>query len=169
MASEHHLDQYLGEHIGEATREEVLTALRGHEYGTVIIELEMPGHYEPALRIQGALIGAENIEEPVQFLVDGDGHLMCNYHVNPDLREAVGATRVPRTPTAELLHLPDVPIEQYLGDGGCAGYRFDLGGGIKLALVLWHDLLHVTPSGDVAPGMGISHIEITDATEDGES
>lgn len=27
-------------------------------------------------------------------------------------------------------------------------------GGIKLAIVLWHDAMHVTDSGEVAPGMG---------------
>jgi hypothetical protein len=35
--------------------------------------------------------------------------------------------------------------------------------------VLWHDILHVTSSGDVAPGMGNFTIEITDASEDGRS
>ena len=36
--TEHHLDQFLGDQVGEATREEVLEALRGHILGTVVIE-----------------------------------------------------------------------------------------------------------------------------------
>jgi hypothetical protein len=51
--TERHLDQWLGEQAGEAARDDVLEALRGHILGDVIVQLELPdggSEYERATR-----------------------------------------------------------------------------------------------------------------------
>ena len=74
------------------------------------------------------------------------------WHLDRQFRKSLGKRDIEAT---ALLNVPNRRIEQYLNeDPGSTGYRFDLGGGAKLAVVLWPDLLHLMPSGDVAPRMG---------------
>jgi len=79
-------------------------------------------------------------------------HWIAVWQLDPDFRESLGK---PDINPATYLSVPKkTVIEQYLGpDAGNSGYRFDLGGGVKLAVVLWQDITHVTETGDVAPGL----------------
>jgi hypothetical protein len=76
------MDRYLGEQLGEATREEVVEALGKHEWGTVVVELELPGGTS-ALKASGAVISASLDDGNAGSLIDNDGALMTNYHVLP--------------------------------------------------------------------------------------
>lgn len=152
--TEDRLYEYLGDQVGEATREDVLKALRGHCGGTVIVELELLDG-TPMLHVQGTLMEADpHTEEPAEeFVIIAPGLDAQVWALRPEFRKEPGRREI-EGPTY-LWHVPEKGIEQYLGvDAGCAGYRFDLGGGVKLAVLLWQDVLHVTDSGDLAPGMG---------------
>jgi hypothetical protein len=94
----------------------------------------------------------ETRETAEAFAVFGPGVDPQIWHLDRQFRKSLGKRDIE---AAALLNVPNRRIEQYLNeDPGSTGYRFDLGGGAKLAVVLWPDLLHLMPSGDVAPRMG---------------
>ena len=168
--TERHLDQWLGEQVGEAARDDVLGALRGHILGDVIVQLELPDGGS-MLHVHGTLLEAGrddpgSWETADVFAIDPDPAYASSYHAPRErwdtLRER-GIAVSGRSPSAMLLQVPETGIEQYPGvDAGASGYRFDLGGGVKLAVMLWHGFLHVTGSGDVAPGIGGFTAEVTE-------
>jgi hypothetical protein len=55
--TERWLDQFLGDPLGDATRDEVLEALRGHIFGTLVAEEENPDG-STASHISGILVEA---------------------------------------------------------------------------------------------------------------
>lgn len=167
--SEHYLDQFLGDQVREATREEVLEALRGHILGTVVIELELTDGTS-LVQVQGRLLEADrdnpdSWETAEVFAIDHDDAYVNSYHATPDRWQDPGAANVTvsaRSPSAYLLHVPETGIECYPGvRAGASGYRFGLGCGVKLAVMLWQDVMHVAETGDIAPGMGDFTAEVT--------
>jgi hypothetical protein len=149
-------DEWLGDSVGEASREEVLEALRSHVGKEVIIAYErLDGGLQQG--VHGTLVEADRNPETWDtaetFAVIGPDDDAQVWHLDPRMREAMGLADV--EPIAWLPPIPAGGIEQFLGsDAGAAGYRLDLGGGLRAALVLWQEALHQTESGDVAPGMG---------------
>jgi hypothetical protein len=59
-------------------------------------------------------------------------------------------------------------IDRYIGEGLSNGYRIRLAGGVTLAILLWHDVLHMEPSGDLAPGLGSFSADLRAITDDGD-
>lgn len=181
VTDEHWLDQFLGGQMGEATREEVLKALRDHVLGTVVVELEVPGQEAALLHLRGALVEADRDpdtwETAETFAVVSSNVAALWHNVGPTWdayftseqaqpwqREAYMAAGEDHWPR---FRVPQTGVEQYLGVmPSAAGYRFDLGGGAKLAIVLWHDLMHVTGAGDLAPGVGPLRVEIKQSEDD---
>ncbi len=53
------------------------------------------------------------------------------------------------------LELPDGPVERYVG-----GFAIRRDDGSTVWIVLWHSVMHLTESGDVAPGFGNFDAEI---------
>jgi hypothetical protein len=164
------LDQFLGERSPlDPTRDDVLSALRGHVLGTVVLEYERDDG-STALHLQGALAEAsrdpETWETAERFVLLRNADAQ-RWHLHHDLLETIPGGLDPIEPVG---HLPEVPgdgIEEYLGgEAGCSGYRWPAGPGLTAAVVIWHDALSVTPSGDLAPGFGFE-ARAEDA-EDGE-
>jgi hypothetical protein len=165
MTQERFLDQFLGDPAGEASRGDALTALRHHVLGPVIIEIENPDG-ATAEHFQGHLVEASRdpgTRETAELFAVVTAPAANAWHLRRDFLEELAGTREHvaremREADEEPLFTFGVPatgIIQYLGpDAGSAGYRWPLDGGQALAVVLWQDVLHVTDSGDVAPGMG---------------
>ncbi len=67
--------------------------------------------------------------------------------------------------------VPESGITQYLSDdpGVAGGYRFARQDGTALAVLLWHDIMHITPGGGIALGFGsfTVHVERIDEDEMG--
>jgi hypothetical protein len=134
----------------------------------------------PLLPLQGALVeanpGPETSETAEEFAVVSEAAANA-WHKSDRQREALGERNPYLRQCFEEaarpwphFRVPDASIENYPGvDAGASGYRFPLGGGVTLALALWHGVMLATESGDVAPGMGGFTVEITDAAEDGGS
>ncbi len=164
-AGERWLDQFLGDPAGDAGRDEVLDALRGHVLGVVVIEVENPDG-TTAEHFQGRLVEAsrepETWETAELFAIVTDPAANV-WHKRPAFLEklaktyqavAQGMQEADEGPRFTF-GVPDAGIVQYLGpDAGSAGYRWPLSGGQDLAVVLWQDVMHVTDSGDLAPGVG---------------
>lgn len=149
-------DQWLGEQVGTATREDVLEDLRGHIYGDVVLFVEASDG-TLLLSVHGTLMEGnrdpDTWETAEEFVVIGLGENPQVWHMNEETRRRFGKADI--QPAATIPTIPDKGIEPYPGvDAGASGYRFDLGGGATIALLLWHGVLHLTASGDVAPGMG---------------
>ena len=148
------LDQYLEARVGDASRNEVLEALRGHVLRTVVVVLEAPDG-SILMRTVGSIFESdrddpESWETCEEFAIDGDGAFANRWHVNDNLREHNGLPTKSNDRAATVnLSIPKSDAEQYLD-----GYRWQLGGGYALAIVLHHDVLHVPPAGDLAPGLG---------------
>jgi hypothetical protein len=115
------------------------------------------------LHLQGRIAEADRApgtwEAAEQFLIIQEGLDAQLWHLNPEFREQLGRPDI--NPGTYLLQVPETGIEQYAGTEGSPGYRFGLGGGVKLAIVLRHDAMHVTPGGEVAPGIGDFRTGIT--------
>jgi hypothetical protein len=149
-------DNWLGEQVGDATREDVLEALRQHVLGTVMVFVEASDG-STMLSVSGTLVEADRDpdtwERAEQFALIGPGTDPQVWHLDDGFRKELGERDVEAA--ANLPVIPKKGIEQYVGvNPGASGYRFDLGGGAKLALVLWQDALHIARTGDLAPGMG---------------
>jgi hypothetical protein len=144
--NERHADQFLGVEIGPASRDEVLTALHGHNLGRVVITLENTDG-SPLLHASGIL----------QQLPD---HGPAVFAVQP---ETAVLSRQPERRPLMWFQVPKDGIVQY-SEGG---YRFMLAGGAALVVLLWHSVLHVTPSGDVAPGLGGFNVSVEERDDDG--
>jgi hypothetical protein len=169
--SEHWLDQFLGDPVGEATRLEVLQALRGHVLGTVVIEEELPDGTS-AWHVRGTLVEASRDpagwEDAEHFAVVTGLAAGAWHNVDPVWEEA--AATIPqlranldaaKEPPLFTFGVPQAGMIEYPGpDAGSSGYRWPLDGGRTLAVVLWQDVLHVTPSGDLAPGLGGFTVEV---------
>lgn len=175
------LDQFLGDPAGDATREEVLDALRGHVLGSVVIEEE---HQDDttAAHVQGTLVEAsrdpDTWEAAELFSVVGSDAANAWHNSGPQWEEFASGPDAPpylrtcldaaKQPPLFTFGVPETGITQYLGvDAGAAGYRFAREDGGALAVVLWHDLMHVTGSGDLAPGMGDVTITLEVEEDDG--
>jgi hypothetical protein len=66
-------------------------------------------------------------------------------------------------PALYTFGVPSGGIIEHIGaDAGSSGYRWPLDPGRTLAVVIWHDALHVTELGDVAPGMAGFTVTETD-------
>jgi hypothetical protein len=135
-----------GVYVGPTTREELLRSLSDHTCGTLLVHLNAPdgspllhtygdlypaGLYDPARR------GEWDAESEDHYLIGGEEYV-------PDGKFPIG-----HRDAKARLHVPtDVTVEQYTG-----GFRVVLPGGAVLTVVIWHDVLHVTDSRDVAPGL----------------
>lgn len=137
--SERHMDQFLGAEIGPVARDEVLTALREHSY-EVVIELE---NADGSVLLHAAGWLQIHPDNPEHFVIHPHG-------LRPGER--------PRM----YFGVPESGIVQY-SEGG---YRFMLPGGTALVVLPWHGVLHVTPSGDVAPGLGGFNMSIEERGDD---
>ena len=153
--TERFADQFLGQRVGDAKCKDVLKALRGHILGSVVLYVEAPGG-ATVMHVRGTLV--ESSPDPStwgttkDFAVIGPGVDAQLWHLDEGFREQLGE---PAIQPAARFRVPKHGIEEYLSeDPGSSGYRFVLGGGTTVALVLWHGVLHVTPGGDVAPGLG---------------
>jgi hypothetical protein len=181
-ADDRWLDQFLGDPAGDATREEVLDALRGHVLGTVVIEEENPGG-TTATHVQGCLVEAsrdpDTRETAELFSVVGSDAANAWHNSGPQWEEFASRPDAPpylrkcldaaKQPALFTFGIPGTGITQYLGaDAGASGYRFAREDGGALAVVLWQDVMHITDSGDLAPGMGDFTITLTDGGETGE-
>jgi hypothetical protein len=175
------LDQFLGDTLGETAREDVLSALHDHIDRSVVIEVEVPGQHRPLLHLEGTLVAAgrnlETSNSPDSFTVvsppvaavwhsvgpEWETHLASD-KASPWQREAYKAAawswpwfRVPRS-----------GIEKYISvSHPASGYRFALGGGATLAIMLWHDAMPEPDSGDVEPGQGAFTAEAPKYPESG--
>jgi hypothetical protein len=150
-----YLDEFLGEPLGTATREDVLKALRGHILGDIILQVEVPGQELPLLHVQGALVEADRNpdtwETAEEFAVIQGGLDPQMWQITPALRAAAGK---PDPQDPPHFRVPETGIVEYPGTAwNASGYRFELGGGVTLAVVLWNGVGTVTESGDVAPGL----------------
>jgi hypothetical protein len=162
---EHHLDQFLGERVGDATREDVRTAIRDH-MGEVVIQAELPGWPDGIIHMQGWCYPADcnpaTWDDDDTFVVLPHGVDAQIWQLDPEFRKRLGKPDIQSPPIFALPPDSDgVTIEQYLG-----GYRWRLPGGAAVAVVLWHGIQHVTDSGDVAPGMGSFTAEVTSADDE---
>lgn len=162
------LDQFLGDEAFPVTRDEVLTALRGHVLGDVVIERENPdGSTEQ--HVQGGLVEAsrelETWETAEMFAVVSfaaanawhkDPARWEDYLASGEANDYLKQCFAEAAQTPEFTFgVPDARLEQYPGAGaGKSGFRWPLEDGRTLAVVLWQGVMHVTESGDVAPGMG---------------
>ena len=171
MSAERWLDQFLGDPAGDATCDEVLAELRGHILGAVVIEREI-GDGTTAEHVQGRLVEASRdpgtLDTAELFAVVTDAAANV-WHLAPEFLAQLAGEPYAARGIAEpdpgplpTFGVPEAGIVQYLGpDAGSAGYRWPLDGGQTFALVLCQDALHVTESGDVAPGMGPFHAEVS--------
>jgi hypothetical protein len=146
------LDRYLEVAIGPAERADVLTALRRHLLDTLVVGLEGPDG-RLLLLAEGTLLTAEEGAVPDTcevFALDQERRFVNQYGLDPETKDrlrAEGRSLGPeRPPTLQALTIPDDGLEGYSG-----GYRLRLPGGYALALVLLHEGMHLTPSGDVVP------------------
>jgi hypothetical protein len=161
---ERHLDMFLGKRAPtEPTRDDVLAALRDHLGYSVIVQYERDDEgYSVELHLAGRLLtawrepgaseeeweAAELTAEEFVMLADTDAQLWDRDAPNV---EPVG--RVPDIPD-------DREIIEYLGNGGCTGYRWPFGPGLTVTVVLWHELLTLTETGEVAPEMPEVRVEL---------
>ncbi len=82
--TERHLDQWLGERVRKAARDDVLEALRGHILGDVIVQLELPGGGS-MLHVRGTLLETGRDDpgswETADVLaIDPDAAYASSYH-----------------------------------------------------------------------------------------
>lgn len=163
--TERWLDQFLGEPLGDATRDEVLTALRGHILRELVADEENPDG-TTRKHIAGCLVEAsrnpdtwENTEL-FSVVTEQAGAYWHNDNAwlerlateNQAVREALEALEQPPLLT---FGVPETGIIQYPGaEPGTSGYRFTRDDGSALAIVLWFGVMFLTDSGDIAPGMG---------------
>jgi hypothetical protein len=158
------LDQFLGEPLGDATREEVLDALRGHILRTFVVEEENPDG-TIARHLDGILVEAGrdpgDWENPELFsVVTSEAAMGWHKHAEILARHPALAAAVAEPPKLTF-GVPATGIVQYPGaQPGTAGYRFTHDDGSALAVILWHDIMHLTDDGDVAPGMGDFEITV---------
>ena len=136
------LDQHLGPYIGTVSRDDLMKALEEHVPGSVVTELEAPDG-STVVHTQG----------PVYM---NEGHVIIGGVKD---REVLAEESFPVRGLNTILRVPMVPQAERYTDG----FRVALPGRLTLAIVLWRDVLHVTDSGDVAPGPGPVDIEGGDA------
>lgn len=163
--TERWLDQFLGDPLGDATRSEVLKALRGHIPGELVAEHENPDG-TTASHVAGWLVEASrdpdtwDTAELFSVVTDSAGTYWHNDDTfldrlaadHPAVRDGIEALKQPPLLT---FGVPETGIVQYPGtEPGTAGYRFLREDGGALAIILWHGAMHVTDSGDLAPGIG---------------
>lgn len=156
--TERWLDQFLGDPVGDATRAEVLEALRGHIFRELVAEEENPDGSH-AFHVSGVLVEAghdPDDRDVTELFSVVSGQAATGWHKPaellaryPAMAEAVAA------PPLLTFGVPETGIIQYPGaEPGQAGYRFTREDGSALAVILWHGVMHLTDDGDVAPGLG---------------
>jgi hypothetical protein len=145
------LDQFLGGYIGPASRDELLAALDKHVYNTVVLQIELPDG-TTLVHLHGTLFDTPVYDDDVSTDSEGPNEL---YSIGG--HESFDET----TSRAVLLGSPGhlrIPAEVDVIDQFTDGFRLHLPGDLAMAVVLWHDTLHVTETGDVAPGLGLFRV-----------
>jgi hypothetical protein len=138
--AEQPLKSRLVKYLGPVTRANVLADIRSEIPCGVIVELEMPDGMS-LLRVMGKLVAAAPgpQENPEEFAIVATQKEELAW-TNPKLASfldsvhqvATGEQPVPpHLPMVRWLRLPDTEIDEYVG-----GWRFHLGGGVKLAVVV---------------------------------
>jgi hypothetical protein len=155
-----------GGYIGPSNRDELIAALNDHHTGPVI---------EVVVRPDGTVRQRQGWVAYVDALgfhaaEDGPGRfiLVDESAVGPDaaafnpVRQRVEA----RPRSRGDLDLPEGEVDRYVG-----GFAVRQDDGATTWFVLWHSVMHVTESDDVAPGFGEFSVEAEDAEveEDEES
>lgn len=163
--TERWLDQFLGEPLGDTTRDEVLTALREHIPGELVAEHENPDG-TTASHHAGWLVEASRdpntwdttelfsvVTTPAATYWHNNDTILARLATDhPAVRDGIEAIKQPPLLT---FGVPETGITPYPGaEPGTAGYRFTQDDGSALAIILWHGAMHVTDSGDLAPGLG---------------
>lgn len=129
------MHQRLGERLRQASREDVLAELRSITRFGIIVELEMPDGTS-LLRITGELTTASRQppESPEEFAITATREDALNWADASDsmarVKKMTGRPPGSR-PMVRWFRVPDTVIDEYAG-----GYRFHLGGGVKLAVAL---------------------------------
>lgn len=132
------LEEALGTYIGPASREEVIEALGEHTFRDLVLHVALPDG-SPVVHTSGTL-SQEDDAPPEVFAIGGR-----------QSRAAFEAGRYAVEDPSARLSVPSTfdGADRYVG-----GAVLRLAGGVTITLVLWHGVLHLTESGDVAPGMG---------------
>jgi hypothetical protein len=138
--------------LGDVTRDELVRALRDHSTGPVIRRVT-----DSEWTIISQERGYAEWVDALGFYADeeGEGRLVFSdggggFTWNPIRQRDEAKPRI----TGDIV-IPEGVITRYTG-----GFSVATPNGERVWFCLWHEVMHVTESGDVAPGLGPLEIRI---------
>jgi hypothetical protein len=148
------LDTARGGYVGPISREKALDAIRAHTTGPVILEYPENGFAGGERKFADGWCNEVGDLAPTRPVGPG----VFAFFRGADIPLEVGMLY----PEATVL---DLSGDEWTAEQWTGGLDIRMGDSL-VRLVFWHEVLHVTDSGDVAPGFGFE-VKPDDANEEG--
>jgi len=141
-------DKARGVWFGPVDREEALNAIRSHDLSVVVDYPERGFAGGATRRVIGYVheigVAEDDDDRSTVFAISNEEVLLGQGMIYP------GALVL------------DLTAAGWTADRYTAGLDLRFSGGAVVRLIFWHDVSHMTESGDTAPGLGGFHVEIVE-------